>query len=254
MAKKLIIANWKMNPERPKGASLLFENFLKFLNFSRNFQVIVCAPYVYLDNLSNLAGKEIKLGAQDVSLFKNTGSHTGEVSALMLKNLKTKYCIVGHSERRAEGESNEDINQKVKELLKNSIIPILCVGEKERDSSHSYLDFIKDQLEGCLNGVSKKDISKIIIAYEPVWAIGKGATRVASGEEFQEISIFIRKILSDQFENKSVSKLRIIYGGSVTAKSIEEFLAQGADGFLVGRASLDLKKFNKIVDNVNLFK
>jgi triosephosphate isomerase len=169
----------------------------------------------------------------------------------MIYNLGVKYVIVGHSERRSSlagaGEINEIVNKKVKAAISAGLIPILCVGENVRDENHEYLNFVKKQIEECLNGVSKNLIAKVIIAYEPVWAIGKGAFP-ATPEEFREMNIFIKKILSDKFGVKEASKVKIIYGGSVDDKNALDFIKDGqADGFLPGRASLDAEKFSKII-------
>jgi triosephosphate isomerase len=155
---------------------------------------------------------------------------------------------LGHSERRTLGESNFDINRKIKSALSFKITPILCVGESVRDENHEYLNFIKTQVEECLLGITKISLSKIVIAYEPVWAIGKDAARVATPGEFLEISIFIKKILIDKFGKLATQDLRIIYGGSVHPENAASFLIEGkAQGFLPGRDSLNAKKFLEII-------
>ena len=167
----------------------------------------------------------------------------------MLYDLRAKYVILGHSERRAMGETNLEVNKKIKGVLGCGLIPIICVGEKERDENHEYLNFVKKQVEESIAGVSKDYISKIIMAYEPVWAIGKNAIREANPEEFREMAVFIRKILSDKFGVKNIEKTNIIYGGSVNPKNCFSFLEEGnTDGFLVGRDSLDAKKFGEIIN------
>ncbi|MFN4181581.1 MAG: triose-phosphate isomerase, partial [Candidatus Paceibacteria bacterium] len=151
--------------------------------------------------------------------------------------------------RRSLGEKNFDINQKIKSALATKVAPILCVGEAERDADHSYLGFVKNQIEECLQGVSKQALSNIVIAYEPIWAIGKDALRPATPAEFLEMSIFIRKVLNDKFGAKYIRGIRIIYGGSTTPENAIAFLLDGkADGFLVGRDSLDPEKFVSIVN------
>jgi triosephosphate isomerase len=194
--------------------------------------------------------RKISIGGQD-AFWGDAGAYTGEISGEMLYNIGARYVIVGHSERRnpsnGAGETNETVNKKMKASISASLIPILCVGESTRDEKHEYLNFVKTQIKECLNGIPKNLISKVIIAYEPVWAIGKGALP-ATPEEFREMNIFIRKILSDKFGVKMVEKVRVIYGGSVDDKNTEGFIKEGqADGFLVGRASLNPKKFAKII-------
>ncbi len=252
MSKKIIIGNWKMNPSFLMQAEDLFKSIQKNISSKIKTDIIICPPNIYLPSFAKtLAGKEklkkIFLGAQNVS-YEEKGAFTGEISAEMLKDIGVKYVILGHSERRMMGEDNFDINKKIKASLFAGLVPILCVGEKERDENHKYLNFIKNQIEECLNGVVKNSVSKIIIAYEPVWAIGKNAKREAIPKEFLEMSIFIRKILSDKFGVKSIKKTKVIYGGSVNPKNVLDFLKEGeADGFLVGRDSLNPKKFTEII-------
>lgn len=252
-----------MNPEGGKEAERLFSSVVKSISDVKNTEVIFCPPFVYLDKLKKVylgqshtsEIKKVGLGAQNL-FFEDSGAYTGEISGEMLYDIGVRYVIVGHSERRnppfsslggAGGESNLEINKKMKSALKARLRPILCVGEKERDENHKYLNFVKTQIVECLDGIPKDSMREVIIAYEPVWAIGKGAVP-ANPLEFQEMNIFIKKILSDKFGAKNISKVRIIYGGSVDAKNAEEFLKIGqADGFLVGRASLDAKKFEKII-------
>ncbi|MFA4975458.1 MAG: triose-phosphate isomerase [Candidatus Paceibacterota bacterium] len=251
MSKKIIIGNWKMNPASFKEADKLFSGIAKEILDIKKTDVVICPPFVYLEPLSRLLKAisyklKASLGAQD-TFWGDTGAYTGEISGDMLYSIGVKYVIVGHSERRTLGESNNDVNKKIKGALSSGLIPILCVGENIRDENHEYLNFVKIQVEECLNGISKNSISKIIIAYEPVWAIGLGASP-ANGEEFREMNIFIKKILSDKFGVKNVESVRVIYGGSVDDKNAGGFIKEGnADGFLLGRASLNSKKFSKII-------
>ena len=244
--KKIIVGNWKMNPATSKEAEKLFTNIVKLLPSLKKTEVVVCAPYIYLEKLKKIS-KKISLGAQNANAF-DAGALTGEVSAEMLENIGVKYVILGHSERRAMGEENSDITKKVKSALSSGLVPIICIGERGRDESHEYLNFVKTQIEECSDEISKNMIGEIVIAYEPVWAVGKGAQREATAEEFREMSVFIKKILSDKFGVKMVEGMRIIYGGSVHPQNVLEFLGDGgADGMLVGRDSLDSHKFAEIV-------
>lgn len=247
--KKIVIGNWKMNPSTTKEATQIFDKTQKhqFLKKIKNTEVVICAPFIYLSGLKKNSRK-VQIGAQD-AYPGDTGAFTGEVSALMLSNLKTGFVIVGHSERREKGETNQTINQKIKSLISKNIKPILCIGESVRDAEHTYLGFIQKQIEECLEGVSKTILSNIVIAYEPIWAIGKNALRPATPAEFLEISIFIRKVLADKFGIKYVRDIRIIYGGSANPENTLPFLLDGkADGFLVGRDSLDPNKFVSIIE------
>lgn len=244
--KKIIIGNWKMNPESGKLAETLYKNIIKS-KFSSKLDVVICPPFVYLEKLKKIL-KKIPLGVQNIS-HKDKGAFTGEVSGNMVYDLGARYVILGHSERRAMGEEDEVINQKIKIALASGLNPILCVGEKNRDDNHDYFNVIKNQIEKDFNGVNKNSISNAIVAYEPVWAIGKDAVREATPEEFREVAVFIKKILSDKFGANTVKNIRIIYGGSVNTKNAQDFVVAGeADGFLVGRDSLDAKKFIKIIE------
>jgi triosephosphate isomerase len=244
---KIIVANWKMNPQSKKEAELLFGSISKEVKNVKNSQIIICPPFPFLSVYQNNKSKKIFLGAQNVSI-ENEGSHTGEVSSLMLSSMKVKYTIVGHSECRSSGETNKTVNEKILNLLKNKISPIVCVGEKERDHDGNYLSFIQDQIGECLNGVSKNQIKNLIIAYEPVWAIGKNATREATKEEFVEMKIFIKKVISDLYGSSVAHSIPIIYGGSVNPLNAKSFAIEaGADGLLVGRDSLNPKKFGAIL-------
>ncbi len=244
--KKIIIGNWKMNPSSGKEAENLFKNLLKNKINKSKAEIVICPPALYLERLYK-SSKKISLGVQNI-YFGGEGATTGEISANMAENSGAKYVILGHSERRAMGEAEDIINKKIKTAFYVGLIPILCVGEKQRDESHDHFNLIKTQLEGALSGVTKSSLSKLIIAYEPVWAIGDKALREARPMEFMEISIFIRKVLSDKFGVAAGSEPRIIYGGSVNPGDAEGFLRDGkADGLLVGRASLDPKRFLEII-------
>ncbi len=240
-----MIGNWKMNPLTLKEAEKLFAGTAGLIAGDKKVEVVVCPPFLYLEKLRKIS-KRISVGAQN-GFFEDTGAFTGEVSLEMLYDIGARYVILGHSERRAMGETDMDVNKKVKSAIKASFTPVLCIGESARDENHEYLNFIRKELEACLAGISRNSVSKLIIAYEPIWAIGEGA-HSATPEEFLEMSIFIKKILSDKFGVEAGGKIRIIYGGSADEKNAGEFLKIGkADGFLLGRASLNPKKFNKII-------
>jgi triosephosphate isomerase len=168
--KKIIIGNWKMNPFNLKEAEKLFRGIAKGVSSIKKTEVVICPPFLYLERLKKIRTSKIKLGAQD-AFEGGVGAYTGEVSGEMLYNVGVRYVILGHSERRALGESNNDVNKKIKGSLASSLVPILCVGESVRDEDHSYFNLVKTQLEECLIGISKNLISKVIIAYEPVWAL-----------------------------------------------------------------------------------
>lgn len=235
-----------MNPTSQKEAMGLLAEITRKKNLKKT-EVVVCPPFIYLNQLIKNK-KEISFGAQNV-FFENRGPFTGEISALMLKDLGVKYVILGHSERRKFGETDEEINKKLKTALFLGIKPIVCIGEWERDHNHEYFKTVKNQIEKIIQGINKDLISKIIFAYEPVWAISTNSEhKNATADDFQEMSMFIKKVLVDKFGRK-VKMPKIIYGGSVDDKNCQEFLEQGGvDGLLVGAASLSPDKFSKIIE------
>jgi len=262
-SKKLIIGNWKMYPTSLKDAKSAFGGIKKTASTLRNVQTVICPPFIYISELKKLVtGHRCVVGAQN-TWTENEGAHTGEVSPSMLASFGLSYVIVGHSERRAMGETDELINQKVLASIKAGLTPVLCVGEHDRDPDGAYMKFIASQIKVALHGVQKKDLPCIVIAYEPIWAIGKHATRAALPEDVLEISILIKKTLADLYgmptrsaqAGKDGSIVPILYGGSVDAKNAWEFLLKSqVDGLLVGRASLDPKVFGEILKEADRVK
>ncbi len=236
----LIVANWKLNPITSKEAEELFNSVKHGVKDIENIETVICPPFIYLPLLKGLT-----LGAQDC-YWEEKGAYTGEVSVAMLKEMRCKYIIIGHSERRKYfNETDEIVNRKVKTTLEAGLIPIVCIGEtegeREMDKTESVLE--KEIKEG-LNGV---DFSKVVIAYEPIWAIGTG--NPCDVEEAKEMNLLIRRIISKLYDSAASKKIRILYGGSVKANNAEEYLKQAEfNGLIVGGASLDPKEFVKIVD------
>ena len=253
--KKIIIGNWKMNPESLKEAKKRFLEVKKEVIKYKNVQAVIAAPFVYLPELGKISSAGLALSAQNVSAEKE-GAFTGEVSAKMLGGFKVKYCIVGHSERRTLGETNELINKKIKMALAENITPIVCVGETDREHGMWHLGIVKTQVEECFFGIPKASLPKIIVAYEPVWALSSTANRRdATAEDSAEMIIYIKKVLSDKFDAKSVEAVRVLYGGSVNETNAGEFLSAGkADGLLPGKASLTPKIFTSILKVANDIK
>lgn len=254
MKKKLIIGNWKMYPANMKDAKTNFIGIKKIASTLRNVQTVICPPFVYASELKKLVtGHRCTVGAQN-AWIENEGAYTGEVSPAMLASLKLSHVIIGHSERRAIGETDELVNKKVLAGVKAGLTVVLCVGEHERDTDGEYLKFIAEQIKNALHGVSKKDLTQIVIAYEPIWAIGKHALRSASTDDALEVSILIKKTLVDLY-GKDGASVTILYGGSVDAKNSWEFLLKSqVDGLLVGRASLDPKVFGEILRSAEKIK
>jgi len=248
--KTLIVANWKMNPLTLRDAKSMYGKIRTQAGKMQNVQTVVCAPAIYLSELSKLTkGHRCVPGAQDVFYEKN-GAYTGEISAVMLKEMKVPYVIIGHSERRAIGETDEIVNKKVIAALKEKLQVVLCVGEKERDEAE-YLHFLREEIKNSLASVSRAQLGNLIIAYEPIWAVGEGK-RSDTPEDTQETILFLRKVLAEIFDKRVAMSISILYGGSVNAKNAQSFLQQsGAQGLLIGRASLDTKQFGEILKIAN---
>ncbi len=238
MRKKIIAGNWKMNYTVNDGEDFILE--IKDRINTEEVDVVICPNFVSLDRISKaIDGTNIKLGAQDV-YFEAKGAFTGETSVDMLYAVNTDYCIVGHSERRQIfGETDEVVNKKAKKLLEKEIKPIICVGETlDERNSNKMFDIVSNQVKEALNGISKEDIIKnVVIAYEPIWAIGTGVT--ATSEQAEEMCKFIRETVSGIYSKKAGDNIRIQYGGSVKAENANEILnMENIDGALVGGASL----------------
>jgi len=255
MQKKLIIGNWKMHPRTLGEARKNFLAVKKEAAACKNVDAAIAAPFTYLLELGKISGAALALAAQNVSSEKE-GPHTGEISAGMLAATKVKYVIVGHSERRALGETNDFIAQKVRAVLAAHMTPVLCVGEIERDTGMFYLSAVKTQLEECLALIPKNAVVRVVVAYEPVWAISSTpGHRDATPEDALEMRIYIQKVLADMFGHANADKVRVLYGGSVDEKNALGFLIAGrADGLLPGKASLTPKRFAAILKLANNLK
>jgi len=247
MKRYLIAGNWKMN--KTTGESIeLAQKLVESLKDVNDRDILICPPFTALYSVYQvIKGTNIKLGAQDV-FYENSGAFTGEISPIMLKDVGCEYVIIGHSERRhIIGETDELINKKIKAAINNGLKTILCVGEllEEREAGKT-LEVVKTQLEKGLNGVSKEEMKNIVIAYEPVWAIGTGKT--AKPEDAQEVHAYIRELLSKLYSKEIADETIIQYGGSVKASNIDSLMAMpDIDGALVGGASLIAEEFTRIV-------
>jgi triosephosphate isomerase len=247
MKRYLIAGNWKMN--KTTGESIeLAQKLVESLKDVNDRDILICPPFTALYSVYQvIKGTNIKLGAQDV-FYENSGAFTGEISPIMLKDVGCEYVIIGHSERRhIIGETDELINKKIKAAINNGLKTILCVGEllEEREAGKT-LEVVKTQLEKGLNGVSKEEMKNIVIAYEPVWAIGTGKT--AKPEDAQEVHAYIRELLSKLYSKEIADETIIQYGGSVKASNIDSLMAMpDIDGALVGGASLVAEEFTRIV-------
>ena len=249
---KLIVANWKMNPSSADKAKEIIAGIKKESKSFGDVRLVICPPFVYLNEVSNAisSSKKLILGAQDV--FVGLGvSHTGEVGVDLLKKAGVKYIIVGHSERRATLDSDEVVKAKMLGALKENFKVILCVGEKERDEHGNHYHEIKRQLEDAIIKLPKKFIKNLVIAYEPVWAIGRPENEAIKPDQLHEITIFIKRLISDTLGAEAVKKVKILYGGSVTKNNFKEIVEKGnVDGLLIGRESLKVENFVELIKEI----
>jgi len=252
MSTKLIIANWKMNPKSAKTAREIVASINKQSKNFGDVRLIVCPPFIFLDEVSNIISlsKKIFLGAQDVFVGQGV-SHTGEIGIDQLKSAGVKYILVGHSERRALFDNDEIVKAKMLGSIKSGFKTILCVGEKERNEHGDHYHEVKRQIEDAIMKLPKKFVGNLIIAYEPIWAIGRPENEAIKPDQLREITIFIKRLLSDIFGAKEMEKVKILYGGSVTKNNFKEIIEKGnVDGILVGRESLKVKNFVELIEGI----
>lgn len=248
MRRNIVAGNWKMHNTLDEGLRLI-----KAINANakktdvNGVQIIVATPFIHLSKAVEEAVSPVRIAAQNCA-SKASGAYTGEVSAKMIRSTGTEYVILGHSERRAYyGETDEILEQKVNLAIANKLHPIFCIGEvlEEREAKRHFA-VIKSQLEKALFHLSEKDFGQLILAYEPVWAIGTGKT--ASPEQAQEMHAFIRKTVAAHYNEELADALSILYGGSMKPANAKELIAQpDVDGGLIGGASLDADDFFGIV-------
>jgi triosephosphate isomerase len=250
MRKPLIAGNWKMY--KTIGEAVQLANGIKrgVLDFQEVVDVTLCPPFITLSFVYDVIGDtDITLGAQDI-FWEKEGAYTGEISPVMLKDCGCEFVIIGHSERRKYFfETNETINKKIKAALNVGLKPIVCVGEtlEEREAKKT-IEVIEEQLKGCFAGLDINNMLGMVIAYEPVWAIGTGKNATAS--QAQEVHGFIRSWITQNFSEGTAKALRILYGGSVKPSNIKELAKEAdVDGALVGGASLEVASFVEIVKN-----
>jgi triosephosphate isomerase len=243
----IIAGNWKMNMTIAEGVE-----FIKTLApriKDTEVESVICAPATMLKDLkAAAAGTNIKIGAQNMH-FEDSGAFTGEIAPMMLKEIGVDYVIIGHSERREYyGETNETVNKKVLKALEVDILPILCCGEtlEEREAG-STKDKVKTQIVAGLENVKNDDLSKVVIAYEPIWAIGTGKT--SSSTDANDVIMYIREVVKDLYNDELSELVRIQYGGSVKPDNVEEIMNESdIDGALVGGASLKVDSYTELVN------
>ena len=245
--KPLIAGNWKMFKTGPEALETA-DRLVKLLSTTMDVDVMIAPPFTALALVSDLLKKtRISLGAQNL-FWEAEGAYTGEISASMLVSAGCRYVIVGHSERRQYfGETDETVNQKIKAVVTNDLIPVMCVGESEteRESKETF-SVLDRQVQKGLKGFSADEMETLVMAYEPVWAIGTGKT--ATADQAQEVHLFLREMLEKKFGNNLAKSIRILYGGSVKSDNIKELMTMpDIDGALIGGASLEPETFSKIV-------
>ena len=245
---KIVIANWKMNPSDIRTADSLIKNVKRGVGNINEVKVIICPPFIYLPLVEKVIAKtRLHLGAQDL-FWIDKGSFTSAISGAMLKHIGCDYVIVGHSERRLIfQDTNKIINNKMKAALRDGLKPVLCIGEKlkERRTGKAF-SVLGKELKVGLKGISKEKIKKVLIAYEPIWAVG--SKNPSPSEDIMQIVLSIRKVISRLYSKDIAQRIKILYGGSVNARNAKSIISTTkVDGLLIGRASLKSNQFNIIV-------
>lgn len=251
MSKPILVANWKNYPGSLSEAKTLLRQLSRDRRVYQKLSLFIAPPLPYLESTLLSSRNFARLASQDISALER-GTHTGMVTPDILKSFGVKLVILGHSERRALGETNELVSQKVKVAIRSGLASLVCVGELSRDRDGEHFEFLREQLELSLAGLSRKVIiSKLALAYEPVWAIGKRAQNAIEPGDLSESVIFIKKILTDMFGRATAERIPILYGGSVEpANAAKLFSATGIKGFLVGHTSLNAKNFKLIAKSL----
>jgi triosephosphate isomerase len=248
MRKKIVVGNWKMNLNRKEADDLVSE-ISQSTSLDNNTEIVFAPPFIYLDSVSSvcLSRQFFSAAAQDCSSYSN-GAYTGEISAQMIDSLEVKYVIIGHSERRQNfNETDKVLNLKINQALKNNLNVIFCCGEDiNQREANQHFDIIEKQLSSTVFKLDIHNFKDIIIAYEPIWAIGTGKT--ASSDQAQEMHSFIRSLINKRYDNKTGSLTSLLYGGSCNASNAYElFSKEDIDGGLIGGASLNSSDFISII-------
>lgn len=251
MRKNIVAGNWKMNKTLQEGLALATDLNNVLADATPNCDVVIGTPFIHLASVASCVDtSKLRISAQNCA-NKENGAYTGEVSASMIKSTGATHVILGHSERRAYyGETYEILKEKVLLALKNELSPIFCIGElKEEREANKQNEVVKAQLEGSVFNLSAEDFSKIILAYEPVWAIGTGLT--ATSAQAQEIHAYIRGLVAEKYGNEIAESTSILYGGSCNPGNAKELFSNAdVDGGLIGGASLKVADFKAIVDSI----
>ncbi len=245
----MIVGNWKLNPATLEEAKKLAQGVAQKNRKVVDAYIAIAPASIHLSEVGKKISKSsAQLAAQSVSFFDG-GAHTGDVSMTQLKDLGVSYVIVGHSERRAAGTTDDDVQKKITKILKANVTPVICIGEKNRDCDGKFFNFVSDQLRSLSKVLSSSQIKKVVIAYEPIWAIGTGKT--ATAEDVKEMQIFIESVLTKLYDRPTARKVRLLYGGSVKPHNAAVLHSEGGmNGFLVGGASLKAEDFTGIIKAV----
>jgi triosephosphate isomerase len=249
----LIVANWKAYVEDFEKAKKLFA-VSKKLAQTTDITIVLAPPAPLLSTFAIGNKSKVSFAAQDVSVTTG-GAHTGEMTAAAYAAVGTKYAIIGHSERRAAGDTDAIVGEKIAHALACPLLPILCIGERERDSEGRYLAYLREELTVAFSALTLKERAKIIVAYEPLWAIGKTATSAITPNDLAEMVLYIRKVLAELLSGKSSAHALVLYGGSVEPDNIRMLAANSnVDGFLIGHASVDPITFSLLVKQLHVQK
>jgi len=250
MSKRLIIGNWKMNPSSFVAAKVIARKTRAVSVRLNNTDIVVCPPFPFISACSFRKSPALfHIGAQSVS-EQESGPHTGEVGAIMLKSLGVEYVITGHSEERESGVTNERVSRKIQKIVEAGLTAVVCVGEKARDENGSHLEFLKNQITETLSNIKQDKAMNIILAYEPVWAIGAKEAMVP--EQIYEMSLFVKKVFSDIFNTEAGHKVKVLYGGSVNFRNAGEIIRiSKVGGLLVGRESVNMSGFRELIKAVD---
>jgi triosephosphate isomerase len=250
--KHLVVGNWKMYVDSLTKAKELSTKVMRVAARLKRTQAVICPPLPFLGTLApSITRSKVFLGAQTVSAELEP-ARTGEVSMYMLKSVGVSHVIIGHSERRALGETDASVALKVIRSLKSGLTPIICIGEQQRDMRGDYLAFLEAQIRSSLADVPKARAKELVIAYEPLWAIGGSSIDAVTPAILHETVLFIKKILVSLYGRASGTSIRILYGGSVEEANAASLIAGGmVDGLLVGHASVDAEEFSEILRSVD---
>jgi triosephosphate isomerase len=248
--KKLIIGNWKMNPASLQDAKRIARKTRSIAAGLAHTEVVACPPSAFISAAaSRKPAANFALGAQSVSVEEG-GPFTGEIGAAMLKSLGVEYVIAGHSEQRSRGDTDDMVSRRISRILESGMCAVVCVGEKVRDESGAHFDFLRLQIKNTFAGVPLNKAKSIILAYEPIWAIG--AKEAMAPEQIYEMSIFVKKVFADIFGQEAAMKLKVIYGGSVNFRNAAEIISIGkVDGILPGRESVNMPGFTELLKAVD---